>query len=30
VRWDRLGRLALLCVLVALFYLYLSAGVRML
>jgi hypothetical protein len=30
VRWDRLGRLALLCVLVALVYLYASAGLRML
>jgi cell division protein FtsB len=30
VRWDRLGRLALLCVLVALLYLYLSAGIHML
>jgi cell division protein FtsB len=30
VRWDRLGRLAILCVLVALVYLYVSAGVRML
>jgi cell division protein FtsB len=30
VRWDRLGRLALLCVLVALVYLYVSAGFRML
>jgi cell division protein FtsB len=28
VRWDRVGRIALLCVLVALLYLYLSAGVR--
>jgi cell division protein FtsB len=30
VRWDRVGRLALLLVLVALIYLYASAGVRML
>jgi cell division protein FtsB len=30
VRWDRLGRLALLFVLVALLYLYLSAGLHML
>ncbi len=30
VRWDRLGRVAMLCVLVALIYLYASAGVRML
>lgn len=30
VRWDRLGRLAMLCVLVALVYLYISAGVHML
>jgi cell division protein FtsB len=30
VRWDRLGRLALLCVLVALVYLYLSAGLHLL
>ena len=30
VRWDRLGRLAMLCVLAALLYLYLSAGIRML
>jgi hypothetical protein len=30
IRWDRVGRLAMLCVLVALVYLYLSAGVRML
>ncbi|HUB36209.1 MAG TPA: hypothetical protein VL972_05245 [Solirubrobacteraceae bacterium] len=29
VRWDRLGRIALLCVLVALLYLYISAGVRL-
>jgi hypothetical protein len=28
IRWDRLGRLAFLCVLVAIIYLYLSAGVR--
>lgn len=30
VRWDRLGRLAMLFVLMALLYLYLSAGVHML
>jgi hypothetical protein len=30
VRWDRLGRLAMLCVLAALLYLYLSAGIHML
>ncbi len=30
VRWDRLGRLAMLCVLAALLYLYLSAGMHML
>ena len=30
VRWDRVGRLALLCVLVALVYLYVSAGFHML
>jgi hypothetical protein len=30
VRWDRLGRAAMLCVLVALLYLYLSAGIHML
>jgi hypothetical protein len=29
VRWDRLGRLAMLFVLAALLYLYLSAGTRM-
>jgi hypothetical protein len=29
VRWERLGRLAMLCVLGALLYLYLSAGIRM-
>jgi hypothetical protein len=28
VRWDRLGRLAMLFVLAALLYLYLSAGIR--
>jgi hypothetical protein len=28
VRWDRLGRIAMLCLLVALAYLYLSAGIR--
>jgi cell division protein FtsB len=30
VRWDRVGRVALLFVLVALLYLYLSAGIRIL
>jgi len=30
VRWDRLGRLALLFLLAALLYLYLSAGIHML
>jgi hypothetical protein len=30
VRWDRLGRVALLFVLAALMYLYLSAGIHML
>jgi cell division protein FtsB len=30
VRWDRLGRIAMLCVMVAIVYLYLSAGVRLL
>jgi hypothetical protein len=30
VRWDRLGRMAMLCVLVALVYLYASAGLHML
>jgi hypothetical protein len=30
VRWDRVGRVAMLCVLVALVYLYVSAGVHML
>lgn len=29
VRWDRVGRVAMLCVLVALTYLYVSAGVHM-
>jgi hypothetical protein len=29
VRWDRVGRLAMLCVLAALLYLYLSAGIHM-
>ena len=29
IRWDRLGRVALLCVLTALLYLYVSAGVRL-
>ena len=30
MRWDRLGRVAMLCVLVALAYLYLSAGIHLL
>ncbi|MFI5004402.1 MAG: septum formation initiator family protein [Solirubrobacterales bacterium] len=30
VRWDRVGRLALLCVLGVLLYLYLSAGISLL
>jgi len=30
VRWDRLGRLAMLCVMGALIYLYLSAGASLL
>ena len=30
MRWDRLARAAMLCVLVALLYLYLSAGLQML
>jgi cell division protein FtsB len=30
VRWDRVAKVAMLCVLVALSYLYLSAGIRML
>jgi hypothetical protein len=29
VRWDRLGRAAMLCVMAALVYLYLSAGIHM-
>ena len=29
VRWDRLGRMAMLCVLGALLYLYLSAGISL-
>jgi hypothetical protein len=29
VRWDRLGRVAMLCVLIVLAYLYLSAGVHL-
>ncbi|HTB69936.1 MAG TPA: hypothetical protein VK707_03030 [Solirubrobacteraceae bacterium] len=29
VRWDRVGRLTMLCVLAALLYLYLSAGLHM-
>ncbi len=28
VRWDKLGRIAMLCLLVALAYLYVSAGIR--
>jgi hypothetical protein len=30
VRWDRLGRVAMVCVLAVLLYLYLSAGIHML
>jgi cell division protein FtsB len=30
VRWDRLGRMAMLCVMGALLYLYLSAGISLL
>jgi cell division protein FtsB len=30
IRWDRVGRIAMLCVVVALAYLYLSAGLRLL
>lgn len=30
MRWDRLGRVAMLCVMVAIVYLYLSAGMRLL
>ena len=30
VRWDRLGRMAMLCVLGALLYLYVSAGISLL
>jgi cell division protein FtsB len=30
VRWDRIGRVAMVCVLAALLYLYVSAGVHML
>lgn len=30
IRWDRLGRLAMLCVLAAIAYLYLSAAVSLL
>ena len=30
VRWDRVGRVAMMCVLTALVYLYASAGVHML
>ena len=29
VRWDRVGRAAMLCVMAALVYLYLSAGIHM-
>ena len=29
MRWDRLGRIAMLCVMVAIVYLYLSAGLRL-
>jgi cell division protein FtsL len=28
IRWDRVGRVAMLCLLLALLYLYVSAGVR--
>jgi hypothetical protein len=28
IRWDRLGRTAMLCLLIALTYLYVSAGIR--
>lgn len=28
VRWDRVGRIAMLCVMAAIAYLYLSAGLR--
>jgi cell division protein FtsL len=28
IRWDRLGRAAMLCLLLALVYLYVSAGIR--
>jgi hypothetical protein len=28
VRWDKLGRIAMLCLLAALVYLYVSAGIR--
>ena len=28
IRWDRLGRVAMLCLLRALLYLYVSAGIR--
>jgi cell division protein FtsL len=28
IRWDKLGRVAMLCLLLALVYLYLSAGIR--
>lgn len=28
IRWDRLGRTAMLCLLIALAYLYVSAGIR--
>jgi hypothetical protein len=30
LRWDRLARVAMLCVLAAMLYLYLSAGIHML
>ena len=30
IRWDRVGRIAMLCVVAALAYLYLSAGLRLL
>ena len=29
VRWDRVGRIAMVCVMVAIVYLYMSAGLRL-
>lgn len=29
MRWDRVGRIAMLCVMVAIVYLYVSAGLRL-